>query len=111
MSYQDLTIVGNVGNRPSTREVNGKQVCNFSVAVNNYKGETEWFRVGAWGRLGEVCQQYIHKGKKVLVAGELRANIYSGRNGEPKIALNLKARTVKFLSKSEHFDSGDEPPF
>jgi len=104
MSYQDTTIVGNVGNRPTSNTVNGNTVCNFSVAVDDYKGDTQWFRVSAWGRTGEACIKYVHKGKKVLVAGTLRANIYSGREGEPKIALNLNARTVQFLSKDGYKD-------
>jgi len=109
-SYQHTTIVGNVGSRPRTNTVNGKEVCNFSVAVNSYKGDTQWFRVSVWGKQAAACIKYINKGNKVLVDGELNANLYTGRDNEPKISLNLNARTVKFLTKDGYIDKEANNP-
>ena len=102
-SYQDMTIIGNVGGRPTSSEVNGNTVCNFNVAINDRNGNPQWFRISAWGRQAAACLKYIHKGKKVLVAGTLSANIYTSR-GEPKIGLNINARIVKFLSKDGYIE-------
>jgi len=102
-SYQHITVVGNVGSRPISNEVNGNTVCNFNVAVNDRNGKPEWFRVSAWGKQALACIKYVHKGKKVLVAGTLSANIYTSR-GEPKISLNIKANVVKFLTKDSYIE-------
>ena len=106
MSYQHTVIVGNVGREPEMRFTpNGKPVTNFSVAVNrkwkNQAGEqqekTTWFRVTAWDKLAELCNQYLSKGRMVLVTGEVTASAYTNQAGEPAASLEITARDVKFL--------------
>jgi single-strand DNA-binding protein len=79
--YHTITVVGNLGRDPEMRySPDGKPVTNFSVATNrkwtNADGtpgeETVWFRVACWGKLAEVCEQYLSKGRRVLVEGRLR---------------------------------------
>jgi len=106
MSYERTIVVGNLGNDPEMRYTpNGKAVANFSVAVNRkYAGKdgqthekTKWFRVTAWDKLAETCNQYLHKGRQVLVAGEVQASAYANQAGEPAASLELTAREVQFL--------------
>ena len=77
-----VQLIGNLGKDPETRFTpTGKKVCTYSLAVNrrwkSAEGEareaTDWFTVDAWGRLGEVCQQYLTKGRLVFVEGRLQS--------------------------------------
>jgi single-strand DNA-binding protein len=112
--YQKIIIVGNLGRDPEMRYTpSGQAVTNFSVATNRrYTGsngervdETVWFRVSAWGRLGETCNQYLSKGRKVLVEGRLNADpetggprIWTDQNGNARSSFEISAITVQFLS-------------
>ena len=78
MSLNKAMIIGNLGRDPEMRyTANGQAVTQFTVAVNrNYrdsnnewKEETEWFRVVAWGPLAERTAEYLRKGRKVYVEG------------------------------------------
>lgn len=97
-----LTIIGNLTRDPETRTTgNGKTVCNFDVAVNKKTADGDkptYFRVAAWGKTGEVCQQWLEKGRKVAVTGEVSARAYMGKDGEPKCSLEVMANNVEFLS-------------
>lgn len=104
--YQQVIIVGNLGRDPEMRYTqSGVPVTNFSVAVNErWTGQdgqpvekTTWFRVTAWKRLGEVCNQYLSKGRQVMVIGTIDASAWTSKDGEPRASLELTARTVKFL--------------
>ena len=95
-----LTIIGNLTRDPETRTTqSGKTVCSFTVAVNRRgKDETDFFRVAAWGKLGETCQQYLAKGRKVAVIGNVSVSTYTSQNGENRATLEVFADEVEFLS-------------
>ena len=104
--YQNTIIVGNLTRDPEMRYTpSGTAVTNFSVAVSRkFTGKdgkavekTKWFRVTAWGKLAETCNQYLTKGRQVLVTGEIDASAYANQAGEPAASLELTAREVKFL--------------
>lgn len=105
-----IVITGNVCHNPETRITqSGKSVCVLDIAVNSKRGgepKTEYFRISAWGKLGEICQQYATKGKKLLVIGEVSAHAYMGRDGEPRYSLEITAQDVELLSPREQ-----EPPY
>lgn len=115
--YQSITIVGNLGRNPEMRyAADGTPVTNFSVATNRKwtnadgtQGEkVVWFKIAAWRRLAEVCNEYLAKGRQVLVIGELEpAKAYIGRDGEARANLEVTARLVKFLGGRE--DAQAEP--
>lgn len=115
--YQQITIAGNLGRDPELKYIgDGKAVCDFSVAVAGWQDSTTWFKVTAWGKLAEVCNEYLHKGKQVLVVGEVKASAYLGKDGEAKASLEITAREVKFLgsksdstSPSSGFEEEDMP--
>lgn len=99
-----LTIIGNATRDPELRTTaSGKNVCTFTVAVNRRKKvegqpDADFFRVSAWDQLGEVCQKYITKGKKVCVIGSVGVHTYTNQKGETVANLEVLAREVEFLS-------------
>ena len=105
--YQQCIIIGNLGRDPEMRYTpDGKAVTNFTVATNrkwtNQDGtpgeETTWFRVACWGRLAETTNQYLSKGRQVMVSGTIKASAWSDRDsGEARATLELRAFDVKFL--------------
>lgn len=106
--FQQTMIIGNLGRDPEMRYTsNGKAVCDFSVAVSRQytdssgqrQEKTTWFRVTAWEKLGELCNQYLTKGRQVMVIGEVSASAYMPKDGgtEPRATIELRADTVKFL--------------
>ena len=99
-----LTIIGNLTGEPELRTTqNGKNVCTFSVAVNRRnrtdgQPEADFFRVSAWNSLGDVCAQYLAKGRKVAVVGSVSVHTYQGNDGTTKASLEVMAQDVEFLS-------------
>ncbi len=116
MSWQQTIIVGNCGRSPELKYLqSGTAVCEFSVAVSESwndqasgekKEKTTWFKVSAWGKLAEVCNQYIQRGKMVMVVGTVEARAYMGKDGQPASSLDLRARDVRFLGSREHAEAG-----
>jgi single-strand DNA-binding protein len=121
--YQTIIIAGNVGRDPEMRYTpSGQAVTSFSVATNrqytNNHGETVketiWFRISAWGKTGEICNQYLKKGSKVLVEGRLTADpatggprVWTAQDGSTRASFEVYAQTVRFLSsRSEAAEPG-----
>lgn len=114
--YHTLIIVGNLGKDPEMRFTpSGQAVTSFSVATSRqYTGgngeqvkETIWFRVSAWGKTAEACNQYLKKGSKVLVEGRLTPDkttggprVYTRQDGTAGASFEVTAATVRFLSSS-----------
>lgn len=106
--YQQITLIGNLGRDPEMRYTpTGLPVTSFTMAVSrNWVGQdgqrqekTIWFRVTAWRKLAETASQYLTKGSKVLVVGELEEpNAYIDREGQPRASLEVTAQTIRFLS-------------
>jgi len=113
--YQQITLVGNLGNDPEMRYTpSGAAVASFSLAVSkswndadgNKQQKTIWFRVSVWNKLAEICSQYLTKGKKVLVVGEVEeARAYTDKDGNPRASLEVRATQVRFLGQK-----GDDAP-
>ncbi|HSN78537.1 MAG TPA: single-stranded DNA-binding protein [Anaerolineae bacterium] len=104
--FSKTIVVGHLGRDPELRFTpSGQQVCSFSVATSRSwtdqsgqpQEKTTWFRVTAWGKLGELCHQYLAKGRLVLVEGEIDASAWTAQTGEPRASLELNARNVRFL--------------
>jgi len=119
MSYEKLTIVGNLGQDPELRRLeDGTAVTNLSVAVNKKKNgqkSTSWFRCSVFEVSAENCCKYLSKGGKVLVDGSnLRAHLYT-QDDKSVASLELTADRVVFLDSPEetptngaHAASSDE---
>ena len=114
MTYHTMIIVGRLGKDPEMRYTpNGAAVTSFSVATDRQYTdsggqkvkETIWFRIEAWGKQAESCNQYLKKGQMVLVEGRLRPDVKSGgpriwnrQDGSPASSYEVVANTVRFLS-------------
>jgi single-strand DNA-binding protein len=111
--YHKVIIVGNLGRDPEMRYTpDGTPVTNFSVATNrkwsNADGsqaeETIWFRITAWRQLAELCNQYLSKGRPVLIEGRMNPDresggprVWTGNDGQPRASFEVTALTVRFL--------------
>ena len=106
--YQQITLIGNLGRDPEMRYTpSGVPVTNFSIAVSrSWTGndgqrqeKTVWFRVSAWQRQAETCNQYLTKGQRVLVVGEMEEPyLWTDQGGNARASLQVRARNVQFLS-------------
>ncbi len=99
-----ITIAGNIGKDAVTRSTqNGDKVTSWSVAVEERQGQdkrTIWFDVSLWGKRGENLAQYLTKGSKVAVSGDL-----STREHEGKTYLTVRADQVTLLGGKPQSDS------
>ena len=120
--FHTLIIVGNVGRDPEMRYTpSGQAVTSFSVASNRrytssngeQVNETIWFRISAWGKQAEICNQYLKKGSRVLVEGRLTPDKTSGgpriwnkQDGSPAASFEVTAQTVRFLTTRGESEGG-----
>ena len=107
-----VQLIGYLGKEPEGRFTpNGKKVAHFSLAISQRrksgsetKEYTEWVNVEAWGRLGEIAQQYLKKGSLVYIEGRLKTDKYEEK-GETKYFSKVIALMMQFLDKK----SAEEP--
>jgi single-strand DNA-binding protein len=99
-------LIGRLGQDPEVRYTQSNTaVATLSLATNErYKdsnGEwqerTEWHRVVAWGRLAEICQQYLSKGSQVYVEGPIQTREWEDREGQKRYTTEIKALTLTML--------------
>ena len=109
-----VQLIGRLGKDPESRSTpTGKKVAHFSLAVSERwksaegenKESTEWVNVEAWSRLGEVCQQYLHKGSLVFIEGRLKTDKYEDKGGETKYYTKVVALSMQMLDRKPE----DEP--
>lgn len=110
-----LTIIGNLTKDPEMRTTTtGKNVCDFTVAVNRKKKtegqpEADFFRVTAWNQLGENCAKFLTKGRKVCAVGAVSVRTYTTQSGEVRASLEVSAEDVEFLPSGEKNDQDSLP--
>lgn len=106
--YQSITLIGNLGGDPDARYTDGSGdnfVCNFNLATNRVyykdnekKKDTVWFRISAWGKLAEICNDHLSKGDLIQIVGIVRpAKAWTNDEGEPRSNIEVKADKVTFL--------------
>lgn len=120
--YQKLIIAGNLGKDPEMRySPSGDAVTNLNVATSRkytdksgqQVEETIWVRVSVWGKQAEACNQYLKKGRAVLVEGRLNADkatggprIFTRQDGTSGASFEMTADTVRFLSSAQREGEG-----
>jgi single-strand DNA-binding protein len=125
-SLNRVQLIGRLGKDPETRFTpTGKKVCQFSLAVDRRwktgegekRQETDWFNIQAWGRLGEICQQYLGKGRLVFIEGRLHTDRYE-HEGEQRYFTRVIASSMQILDRKteaepdvveDSFGVADEP--
>ncbi len=115
MSVNKVILVGRLGQTPEVRYTpSGASVANFSVATNeswmdknNQKQErTEWHRVVVWGKLAELCKQYLSKGRQVYVEGRMQTRQWQDKDGQTKYTTEVQAQTIQFLGGAAGASAG-----
>lgn len=109
-SFARATIVGYLGRDVEMRYTGtGTAVANFSVATTEKfkkdgenQEKTYWWKATVWGKLAEVCNQYLSKGSAVYLCGTPGYEEYTSRDGEKRFTLTLNASEVQFLGKKEN---------
>ena len=100
------TLIGNLGSAPEVRKgQSGIAVTNFNLAttdtwIKDGKKEvkTEWHRIVAFGKVGEICSQYLAKGTKVYIEGKIQTRQWDDKEGNKRYITEVVARQVKMLS-------------
>jgi single-strand DNA-binding protein len=114
-SVNKVILIGNLGQEPELRYTgSGTAVCNMSLATNetytNRDGEdvqnTEWHRIVAWGRLGEICNEYLDKGSQVYFEGKLQTRSWEDRDGNTRYTTEVKAQEMMFLDSNRQGGPG-----
>lgn len=107
-----VTLIGRLVKEPESRETTNSTVCNFTVVTSEYsnkdgekKEHAEFHRVVAWGRLAEICGEYLEKGKLVYIEGSLRTRSYEDKDGVKKYTTEVVARTMQMLDSKKKDDS------
>ena len=110
--------IGNLGKDPEIKyTTSGTAVCNFSIActekwknkAGQWQEKTEWVKIVAWNKLGEICGEYLAKGKMVYIEGKLSTREWEGKDGGKRYTTEIVAREMKMLSgKSEQKPAGRE---
>jgi single-strand DNA-binding protein len=111
-----VIIVGRLGKDPEMRSTpSGTSAARFSVATderftdrNGEKQErTEWHNIIAWGKLGEICGQYLKKGKLVYIEGSIRTDSWDDKeSGQKKYRTEIVANTMKMLDRRGDEEGG-----
>ena len=111
-----VILIGNLGGDPTVRYTpTGTAVANFNIATTerftNKSGEkeerTEWHRIVAWGKLAEICQQYLKKGKQVYIEGRLQTRQWEDQQGQKRQSTEVVANNMQMLGRAGDSPAGD----
>jgi len=115
-----IIVIGHLGRDPEMRYTpSGQPVTSFSVASSRRyttasgerREETEWFNVSAFGRLAELCNQYLTKGRQVYVEGRLRSRSYQGNDGQMRFVNEINLNDIQFLGGGRGDAQGGGAPY
>lgn len=106
MSVNKVILLGRLGQNPEIRHTpSGASVANFSLATNESwtdkngqkQEKTEWHRIVVWGKLAELCGQYLTKGRQAFIEGKLQTRQWQDKDGQTKYTTEILAQTVQFI--------------
>lgn len=116
-SVNKVILIGNLGGDPELRYTgDGTAVCNMSLATNeqytdqegNEVQRTEWHDIVAFGRLAEICEEYLEKGSQVYFEGQLQTNEWKDQEGNARYSTEVKALDMMFLDSNRQGRGGDQ---
>lgn len=112
-SVNKVILIGALGNDPEMRyAANGNAIANFSVATSEQwkdkatgekKESTEWHRISAFGKLAEICGEYLKKGSQVYIEGKLQTRKWQDKDGQDRYTTEIIADTMRMLGKPKDF--------
>lgn len=106
MSVNKVILLGRLGQDPELKYTpGGSAVCNFSLATTEAwtdkqgqkQEKTEWHRVVVWGKLAELCNQYLAKGRQAFLEGRLQTRSWDDKDGNKRYTTEILASTVQFI--------------
>jgi single-strand DNA-binding protein len=106
MSVNKVIILGRLGQDPELKYTpGGMAVCNFTLATSESWADkagqkqerTEWHRVVVWGKLAELCNQYLTKGRQAFIEGSLQTRSWDDKSGQKRYTTEIVAKTVQFI--------------
>lgn len=118
--FSRVVLVGNLGRDPEMRySQNGTPITNFTIAVNrrrrgpdgNYQDETDWYRISLFRQQAENAAEWLRKGNKVLVEGQLQIRTYTGQDGVERTSVEVNADAfMNLTARDDQGDSGYRAP-
>jgi single-strand DNA-binding protein len=120
-SVNKVILIGNLGKDPETRYLpSGEAVTSFSIATSETwkdktsgekKEATEWHRISAFGKLAEICGEYLRKGSPVYIEGSLRTRKWQDKEGQDRYTTEIRADQMRMLgSRGEGGGGGMREP-
>jgi single-strand DNA-binding protein len=119
MAVNKCIFIGNLGRDPEMRYMpDGKAVANFSIGVSEAwkdkqgakQEKTEWVRVTAFDKLGEICGEYLKKGSQVYIEGKMQTRKWQDKDGADKYTTEIIASQMQMLGgKGERTESAEKP--
>ncbi len=103
-----VQLIGHVGQDPEIKNLEaGKKLANISIATNEvyYRDngdkveKTEWHRVTAWGKVADIIEKYVAKGKEIAIEGKLTHRSYDDKDGNKRYVTEIVANEILLLSK------------
>lgn len=110
-----VILVGRLGKDPEVKYTSaGKALCNINMATSNkykdgsgeWKEKTEWHKVVVWGKLAEVCGEYLKKGSQIYMEGSLQTRSWD-KDGETKYATEVVGTTMQMLDSRKSSNNSD----
>lgn len=111
MSVNKVIILGRLGQDPELKFLpNGTAVCNFSLATSETwtdksgtkQEKTEWHKTIVWGKLAELCNEYLKKGSQAYIEGKLQTRSWDDKDGTKRYSTEIIANTVQFISRNNN---------
>lgn len=108
-SLNRATIIGNLTREPEVRQIpSGQSVCSFAVATNRSwvssdgqkQESSEFHNIVAWGKLAEICAQYLNKGRKVYIEGRLQTRDWEGQDGVRRYRTEIVTENMIILDRA-----------
>ncbi|MCB9073486.1 MAG: single-stranded DNA-binding protein, partial [Bdellovibrionaceae bacterium] len=106
MSVNKVILMGRLGADPELKTLSsGQAVANFNLATNENwvdrdgqkQERTEWHRIVVWGKLAEICRQYLSKGRQVFVEGKLQTRAWEDQQGQKRYTTEIVASNIQFV--------------
>jgi single-strand DNA-binding protein len=110
----NVSVIGNLATHVEVRRAGEKQVAKFLLAVDRYSkdGGADFIGVSAWDRQGELCAEYLTKGRRIAIEGYLRSHSWEDDQGKRRRDVEIVARRVHFLpGPREAGSNGEVVPF
>ena len=126
MAVNKVILIGNLGQNPEIRHTPaGQAICTLSIATNESwtdkngqkQEKTEWHRVVVFGKLAELCGQYLQKGRQAYIEGKLQTRSWQDKDNQTKYTTEVVAQSIQFLggnagasrSQGQDYQQNSEP--